>query len=168
MIHFPLAGTCGPCWQGGPALILGNCQVGPFCGCPFLLFGLYINPLKPPLSPLSRPLSPLSPPLSPPLKPPLKQYLLRGWVVIPSPQILNTPHPLIIKPLLCYTLVLYWGDLVFGGLGEFSIRGKGLPSGLCPWILWRAFRRHPRHGEGLLPRGRVQAPIKTRRLLGSL
>ena len=31
-------------------------------------------------------------------------------------------HPLIIKPPPCYILVLYWGDLVLGGLGGFSIR----------------------------------------------
>ena len=48
-----------------------------------------------------------------------------GTRINPFPLILNPPHPLI-KPPLCYTLVLYWGDLVLGGWGGFSIRGKGL------------------------------------------
>ena len=46
--------------------------------------------------------------------------------VVPTWRLQRTPHPLIIKSPLCYILVLYWGDLVLGGLGGFSIRGKGL------------------------------------------
>ena len=52
-----------------------------------------------------------------------RQHLV--GVIIPSPNT-NPPHPLIIKPPLCYILVLYWGGFILQGLGGFSIMGEGI------------------------------------------
>ena len=55
---------------------------------------------------------------------PKDHFIIR--ILHPLPLILNPPNPLIIRPPLCYILVLYWGVLLLGGWGGFSIRGRGL------------------------------------------